>query len=118
MSLIDTLDDKLKALSETEFQYIESNDINRASELDHGCTGLYMEATVVYFEIKNPNYIIKEHGRRKMAQLHTMLHEVLVAIAEQDEAFVNCYSPPAFLIAYPGKDPRRGFYFPERNLWP
>lgn len=104
MSLIDTLDDKLKALSETEFQYIESNDINRASELDHGCTGLYMEATVVYFEIKNPNYIIKEHGRRKMAQLHTMLHEVLVAIAEQDEAFVNCYSPMAFLIAYPGKE--------------
>lgn len=104
MSLLDTLDARLKTLSETEFQYIESNDINRALELDHGCTGLYLEATVVYFEIKNPNFIIKEHGRRKMAQLHTMLHEVLVSIAEQDGAFVNCYSPSAFLIAYPGKE--------------
>lgn len=104
MSLYDTLDDRLKALSEAEFQYIESNDISRASELDHNCTGIYMEATVIYFAIKNQSFIIKEHGRRKMAKIHTLFHEVISAIAKQNGCFVNCYSPETFLIVYPGKE--------------
>ncbi|MBR0178315.1 MAG: hypothetical protein IJQ11_12925 [Bacteroidales bacterium] len=104
MGLYDTLDDRLKALSEAEFQYIESNDISCASELDHNCTGIYMEATVIYFAIKNPIFIIKEHGRRKMAQIHTIFHEVISTIAKQNGCFVNCYSPEAFLILCPGKE--------------
>ena len=104
MSLIDTLDDRLKTLSEAEFQYIESNDISRTSELDFGGTGIYMEASVIYFEIKNPSLIATEQGRRKMAQIHTMFHEVIMAVAEREGSFVNCYSPSAFLIILPGKE--------------
>ena len=37
--------------------------------------------------------------------LYTMYKEVLTAIAEQTGAFVNCFSPFAFLIVYPGQEP-------------
>ena len=114
MSLIDTLTKKLSTLSQAEFSYIETSDIHKAAELDLNCTGIYIEATVIYFEIKNLPFMIKENGRRKVAQVYTMYREVLSAIAEQSGAFVNCFSPEAFLIIYPASTiPRRCRYLPE-----
>ena len=104
MSWQEDLTSKLSALSTAEFEYIETMDINHTKDINLGCTGIYMEATVIYFEIKNLNYMLKELGRRKVAQAYTMYREVLGAVAEQTGAFVNCYSPYAFLIVYPGKD--------------
>lgn len=104
MSLKQTIDEKLTALSETEFTYIETSDINKADEIDFGCTGIYMEATVIYFEIKSLPFFVKVNGRRKAAQIYTIFHEMLSSIAEADGGIVNCYSPEAFLIIYPGKE--------------
>ena len=104
MSWKEDLTEKLSALSKAEFEYIETKDINRVSEVDLNCTGIYMEATVIYFEIKNLTYLLKEQGRRKVAQAYTMYRQVLGAIAEQSGAFVNCFSPNAFLVIYPGKE--------------
>ena len=104
MSWKEDLTSKLAALSTAEFEYIETKDINRVSEIGLGCSGIYMEATVIYFEIKNLTYMLKEHGRRKVAQVYTMYREVLEAVAKQTGAFVNCFAPNAFLIVYSGKD--------------
>ena len=104
MSWTDDLTEKLSALSSAEFEYVETKDISRVSEIDLNCSGIYMEATIIYFEIKNLTYMLKEQGRRKVAQAYTMYREVLSAIAEHDGAFVNCFSPNAFLIVYPGKE--------------
>ena len=104
MDWIDTLSEKITALNKAEFEYIETKDINRASEISLDNTGIYMEATVIYFEIKNLAFMLKENGRRKVAQAYTMYHQVLTTIAERDGAFVNCFSPTAFLIIYPGAD--------------
>ena len=104
MSWKETLGEKLTAYANTEFDYIETKDITHASKIDHGCSGIYMESTIIYFEIKNLAYVLKENGRRKMAQTYTMLKEVLTAVTQQDEAFVNCFAPNAFLIVYPGRD--------------
>lgn len=104
MSWKEDLADKISTLSKAEFDYIETKDINRVSEIDFNCTGIYMEATVIHFEIKNMNYLLKEQGRRKVAQAYTMYREVLGAIAEQTGGNVNCFSPNAFLVIYPGKD--------------
>lgn len=98
------LSEKLTALSQTEFHYIESGDVGRSSEIDFGCSGIYMEATVIYFEIKNFEYLLKENGRRKLAQVYTMFHTVLNSITEQTGGFVNCFSPGALLAVYPGKE--------------
>ena len=104
MSWKDSLTEKLNAYAGSEFDYIETTDIDAAAKLDLGNTGLYMEATIIYFEIKNVPFILKEHGRRKMAQAYTMVNEILTNVAQQTGAFVNCYSPSAFLVVYPGKE--------------
>lgn len=104
MSWKEDLTEKVSALSNAEFDYIETTNVSRASEIDLNCTGIYMEANIIYFEIKNINYLLKELGRRKVAQAYTMCHEVISAIAKADNAFVNCFSPNAFLIVYPGKE--------------
>lgn len=104
MSWKEDLTEKLSALSKAEFEYIETKDISRLSEIDLKCTGLYTEATIIYFEIKNLTYLLKEQGRRKVAQVYTMYREVLGIIAEQTGAIVNNFSPNAFLIIYPGKE--------------
>ena len=104
MSWKDTLGQKLTAYAEAEFEYVETKNLNDVSKIDLGCSGIYMEATVIYFEIKNLAYILKENGRRKMAQTYTMFKEVIAAVTEQDGAFVNCFAPNAFLVVYPGRD--------------
>ena len=104
MSWKEELSTKLMAYADSEFDYIETKDIKNVSKIDLGCTGIYMEGTIIYFEIKNLPYLLKENGRRKVAQTYTMFKEVLSAVTEEDEAFVNCFSPKAFLIVYPGRD--------------
>ena len=104
MSWQDSLTEKITALSTAEFDYIETFDVKRESEINLDCSGIYMDSTVIYFEIKNIAYMLKENGRRKVAQAYTMYRTVLAAIAEQTGGFVNCFSPNAFLIIYPGKE--------------
>ena len=104
MSWNDSLEQKLAALSSEEFDYTETTDIRRTSQLDLGCTGIFTDATVIYFEIKNITYRLKENGRRKTAQVYTMYNEVLTALAEQTGGLLNCFSPTAFLLIYPGKE--------------
>lgn len=104
MSWIDNLADKLHTLSKAEFDYVETKNIDDASKISLDCSGIYMEASVIYVEIKNLSYILKQNGRRKAAQAYTMINQVLCAIAEQTGAFVNCYSSSAFLVVYPGQD--------------
>ena len=104
MSWIESLDEKLTSLANAEFDYIETNDIQQAANIGTDNSGIYLEATVIYFEIKNIVYILKENGRRKAAQAYTMYSEVLSAVAQQTGGFLNSFSPNAFLIVYPGKD--------------
>ena len=98
------LSDKLTKFSEDEFNYIDTKDITNADNIDYGCSGVYMEATVIYLEIKNLPYILKENGRRKAAKVYTMLHTVITSIAKKTGAFVNTLSPNAILVVYPGKE--------------
>lgn len=104
MSWKETLSEKLNAYIGAEFNYVETKDINDATKIDHGCSGIYMEGTIIYFEIKNVPYLLKEHGRRKVALLYTMFKEAITAIAEPTGAFVNCFAPNALLVVYPGRD--------------
>ena len=102
------LSDNLSKLSDAEFDYIDTKNIAEAKNIDLGCSGIYIEATVIYFEIKNLQYVLKELGRRKAAQAYTMFNEVLSTLSERHGAFVNCFSPSAFLVVYPGKDESLG----------
>ncbi len=98
------LSEKLTKYLEDEFYYIDTKDINKTADIDYGCSGLYMESSVIYLEIKNLPFILKEHGRRKAAKAYTMLHTVAASIAEKTGAFVNDFAPNAILVVYPGKE--------------
>ena len=98
------LGEKLSQYSEAEFNYIDTKDITNADNIDYGCSGVYMEVTVIYLEIKNLPYILKENGRRKTAKVYTMLHTVITSIAKNTGAFVDTLSPNAILVVYPGKE--------------
>lgn len=104
MSWKDTLGEKLTAYAEAEFQYVETKNLSDVSKIDLGCSGIYMEVTVIFLEIKNLPYILKENGRRKIAQTYTMIKEIIDAVTKDDNAFVNCFAPNAFLIIFPGRD--------------
>lgn len=104
MSWKESLSEKLTSLADAEFEYIETYNIQESSKIGLGCSGIYMEASVIYFEIKNFTYILKENGRRKAAQAYTMYSEVLNVVAEKTGGFINSFSPNAFLVIYPGKD--------------
>lgn len=101
---INALGERLSKYSEAEFEYDDTRNIEEAKQIDYGVSGIYMEATVIFFEIKNLTFILKEHGRRKAAQLYTMCNVALSTICKRDGAFVNCFSPGSFLIVYPGKE--------------
>ena len=98
------LGQSLSIQSDAEFDYIETMDIHEASKVDLGDSGIYMEATVIYFDIKNLSYMLKENGRRKTAKAYSMFQKVLTAVAEHTGAFVNCFSFDSFLVVYPGKE--------------
>ena len=53
MSWAETLGQKLSSYAESEFDYKETRDVNEASNIDLGASGIYMEATIIYLEIKN-----------------------------------------------------------------
>ena len=101
---IQSLNEKFTSYSKAEFDYIESTDINQAKKIDLGASGIYMEASVIDFEIKNLNFIIKEFGRRDAALVYTKCNEIISAIAERTGGFVNDFSPNSILIIYPGKE--------------
>ena len=98
------LKDRLTKYAEAEFDFIDTKDITRADDINYGCSGLYMEGTIIYLEIKNLQYLLKESGRRKAAQAYTMINDVLTSIVGYQGSFINCFSPSAFLIVYPGKE--------------
>ena len=104
MSLKESLGEKLAQYANTEFNYIETKRVEDAAQLDYGISGIYMEATILYFEIKNLPFLLKENGRRKTVQAFTMIKEVLSAIAENENCSVNCFSPNAFLVVFPGRE--------------
>lgn len=98
------LSTRLSRLSEAEFDYKDTKEVNEALNIGLGASGVYMEATIIYFEIKNLPHLLKEYGRRKAALVYTMYKEVLASICERSGAFVNCFAPNAFLIVFPGKE--------------
>lgn len=100
--LKDSLSEKLSALSTSEFDYIETNSVSQASQIGFDCSGIFMESTIIYFEIKNLEFITKESGRRKAAMIYTMFQELLSGFAKDNGGFVNCFSSNAFLVIFPG----------------
>lgn len=100
MSLKQTVIDKAAALSSAEFAYTVGSDFAGLGALDNDCTGLVMDATVLYLEIKNLSFMLKT-GKRLAARMYKFYYHALHEIAEQTGGHLNCYGASSFLLIYP-----------------
>ena len=94
----ESLAEKLTTYSDAEFDYIETNNISEASKIDLGCTGIYMEATIIYFEIKNFPISSRKTADARPLKPTPCSRRCLPPSPSKHDAFVNCFSPNAFLV--------------------
>ena len=97
---IQSITEKTKQLAEVEFDYTKSTDFSIMESLSQDCTGIVMEATVIYFEIKNIGFMLKT-GKRLAARVYKIYYHILQEICRSTGGHFNCYSPKSFLLIYP-----------------
>lgn len=100
MSLTQEIKEKMAALSEAEFNYTNTSDFSASSTLDNDCNAIVMEATVIYFEIKNIEVLLKT-GKRLAARVYKFYYNALKRICQETGGLLNCFSPHGFLMIYP-----------------
>lgn len=100
MGILQSITEKTKQLAEAEFEYTSTDDFSSLDTLNFDCTGIVMEATVIYFEINNIDFMLKT-GKRLAARLYKMYYHILHEICETTGGHFNCYSPKGFLMIYP-----------------
>lgn len=100
MSILQTVLSKANQLSDCEFEYSRTSDFGYLNTQGTDCTAIVMEATVIYFEMKNPELWLKT-GKRLAARVYKIYYHTLVEVAKRSGAYLNCYSPSSFLLIYP-----------------
>jgi len=91
---------KISALADSEFSYSFSSTTEPLREMDYGCSGIIMEATILHFEIKNIPSLLKT-GKRLAARVYKMYHDILSEVAKETHGLFSCVSPENFLLIYP-----------------
>lgn len=100
MSLSQKLLEKATQLSDVEFEYSNTCDFNYIDNLHTDCNAIVMEATFIYFEIKNIPLLLKT-GKRLAARVYKIYYNTLQEICKETGGYFNCYSPNSFLLIYP-----------------
>ena len=100
MGILQNVNEKINQLSEVEFEYKTTDDFNYMESLNNDCTGIVMEANVIYFKINNIDFMLKT-GKRLAARIYKMFYHTLHEICETTGGHFNCYSPDSFLLIYP-----------------
>lgn len=95
-----TLLAEIQELSKAEFNYSFSTDFLELGHLDYGCSGIMMEAHVLYFKIKNLASMLKT-GRRLAARVYKMYHHALNEIAKETGGHFSCLDHESFLLVFP-----------------
>lgn len=108
MTIVQNSINKTQQLAEAEFEYTRTEDFNYLESLNNDCTGIVMEATVVYFEIKNIDFMLKT-GKRLAARIYKIYYHTLREICEATGGQLNCYSPTSFLMIYPKSKANESF---------
>lgn len=98
--LIEKLTAKISELAKVEFNYSYEKGTENAKALDYECSGIVMDATVLFFEIKNLSTLLKT-GKRLTTRIYKMYFHVLREVAKTTGGIFNCYTPESFLLIYP-----------------
>lgn len=100
MSIVQNILTTTTALSDVEFSYSTTSDFNFIDTMDYDCSAIVMDATVIYFEIKNLQVLLKT-GKRLAARVYKMYYHALMEVCKKTDGILNCYSPSSFLLIYP-----------------
>ena len=103
MSFIQQIKEKVDVLSEVDFAYTNTSDFSVTNNLDENCNAIVMEATVIYFEIKNIETLLKT-GKRLAARVYKIYYNILQRVCQETGGHLNCYSSNGFLMIYPKND--------------
>lgn len=88
------------ALSDVEFSYSTTSNFDFINTLHDDCSAIVIDATVVFFEIKNLPSLLKT-GKRLAARVYKMYYHALQEVCKDTDGYLNCYSPNSFLLIYP-----------------
>lgn len=100
MGILQSVTEKTKQLVEAEFDYTSTTDFNAIGSLNLDCTGIVMEATVIYLEINNIDFMLKT-GKRLAARVYKIYYHILQEVCKATGGKLDCYSPKSFLLIYP-----------------
>lgn len=100
MDIIQNVAEKVNQLGEVEFDYTKTSDFNFMESLNHDCTGIVMDATVIYFEVKNIDFMLRT-GKRLAARVYKIYYHILQEVCKATGGHFSCYSPKSFLLIYP-----------------
>lgn len=103
-----SLINEIQALSQAEFSYAFNSDFNELNRLDYGCSGVMMEAHVLFINIKNYTSILNT-SRRLAARVHKIYQLSLDAVAKETKGHFSCLTPQSFLLIYPNESFDAGY---------
>ena len=100
MSLTQDILTKTAELSNVDVTYTNTSDFNYIDTLDTDCSAIVMEATVIYFRIKNVPLLLKT-GKRLAARMYKIYYNALQEVCKNTGGYFSCNSPYSFLMIYP-----------------
>lgn len=103
MGILKTTQPIVSELANSEFQFTHTSDFDFVRSLDTNCSGIVMEATVVYFSIKNIPLLLKT-GKRLAAKFYKIYYHILSELCRTTGGQLICYAPDGFLLIYPKVD--------------
>lgn len=103
MDILKTIQPKISELADCEFEFSHTSDFNFIRNLDTDCNGIVMEATVIYFNIKNVSLLLKT-GKRLAARFYKIYYHILTELCRETGGQLNCYAPDGFLLIYPKEE--------------
>lgn len=100
MNFTDETKQKVAALSDMDYVYKITSDFDYLDTIGHDSSGIVMEATVIYLEIKNLDFLLKT-GKRLASRIYKMYYQALLDVTENTGGILCCYSPDSFVMIYP-----------------
>lgn len=100
MGILQLAQSKIPTLAEEEFAFTNTSNFDTIANLGNECNGIVMEATVVYFRIKNIPLLLKT-GKRLATRFYKIYYHILNMVCQETGGYLNCYSPDSFLLIYP-----------------
>lgn len=99
--MIDEILSRAIELRDKEFAITETSNLSEVNNLNNEMSAIVSSATVLYINLKNMPYIIKNDGKRAASKTYKIFHEVLEIFAKETNAYLIDHNSSSILMVYP-----------------